>query len=297
MTARPIGHLTPGTDAWTAARALRVGGSDIAAVMGRSPWESRFSLWHRKQGLIGPVEETEPMRWGTLLEPVVAADFARRHPEWDVRSAATFVSAEHDFQTAAPDRLLYRNRITSRPTCVYEGKTARSADGFGDPGTDEVPPYYADQVQWYLDCLGLDVAVLAVLIGGSDYREYQLTRDPERGAEMRAAAAEFIATIEAGIRPSIDDHDATYTAVREIHPDIEDVEVEVSPVVAVDYLEACWAETRAKNTKRAAVTRLADAMGTARRALYLGDEIAIRVPGRPGSPPHIRPSSRKAAAA
>ena len=295
----PIGRLEPGTDEWIAARARRVGGSEIAAVLGISPYESRFSLWHRKRGDVGPVEVTEPMLWGTLLEPAVAARFAELHPEWSVRTTPAFVHAERDYQTAAPDRLLFPTRRARRARAIYEGKTARVGDEWGEPGTDQVPPHYGAQCRWYLDCLGLEVCHVAVLIGGSEYHEYVVHHDQAEADLMRKAAAEFVSSLEAGPRPSIDEHAATYQAVKDLHPDIDGSAVEVPPDIAHGYLDACAQERTVKDAKRCASALLADAMGTAREAWCDGQKVALRVPGVAGAPPHLRPAkpSRKDAAA
>lgn len=295
VRAVPIGHLTPGTDAWHEARRMRVGGSEIAAVLGISPWESRFSLWHRKMGALDPVDETPAMAWGTRLEPLIADEFARLHPDVDVRPAATFIRPDRPYQTAAPDRLAYRNRITARPGAVIEIKTSRTSDDWGDPGTDQVPVHYRAQVLWYLDTLGLDAAHVAVLVGGSDFREYHLTHDPVDAQTMRDAAATFVASLAAGERPDIDAHSATYAAVRELHPDIDDVAVDIPETVARPYLRACDDERDVAERKQLAVARLLDAMGSARRAYFEGEQIAIRVPGRGDGPPSLRQSRRSAA--
>ena len=52
-----LGWFEPGTSDWHAARANGIGGSEIAAVLGLSPYESRFSLWHRKKGLLHQGDE------------------------------------------------------------------------------------------------------------------------------------------------------------------------------------------------------------------------------------------------
>lgn len=298
-SAVPIGRLEPGTDEWLAARRRRIGGSEIAAVLGISPYESRFSLWHRKRGEVDPVETTEPMLWGTLLEPTVAARFDTLHPEWFVRTTPAFVHPERDYQTAAPDRLLYATRRARRARAIYEGKTARMGDEWGETGTDEIPAHYAAQCRWYLDCLGLDVCHVAVLIGGSEYREYVIRHDQAEAELMRKAAAEFVHSLDAGPRPSIDEHAATYQTVKELHPDIDGSAVEVAPDIAEGYTAACTGETAAKNAKRQAAALLADAMGTAREAWCDGRKVALRVPGTAGAPPHLRPAkpSRKDAAA
>jgi hypothetical protein len=74
-----VGYFAPGSPPWHAARARGLGGSEIAPVLGLSPWESRFSLWHRKTGLANPVVENDVMYWGKLLERTVREEFNRRH--------------------------------------------------------------------------------------------------------------------------------------------------------------------------------------------------------------------------
>src|SRR5205823_13949319 len=73
-----VGDFEPGSPEWHAARARGLGGSEIAAVLGLSPWESKFSLWHRKMGLASPVVETDEMYWGKLHEPTILAEWNRR---------------------------------------------------------------------------------------------------------------------------------------------------------------------------------------------------------------------------
>jgi hypothetical protein len=43
---------------WHAARKKGLGGSDIAAVMGVSPWQSPMDVWMSKTGRVGPNAET-----------------------------------------------------------------------------------------------------------------------------------------------------------------------------------------------------------------------------------------------
>jgi putative phage-type endonuclease len=101
-----LGTFPSGSPAWHAVRATGIGGSEIAAVLGLSPYESRFSLWHRKQQLAAPTMENDQMRWGTLLEDVIAHRFALEHPELRVRRTGTWRSKAHPYQIANPDRLV-----------------------------------------------------------------------------------------------------------------------------------------------------------------------------------------------
>ena len=52
MTAVLLPDLQPGSPDWQ----TRMTASKVAAVLGLSPWESRFSLWHRMSGLISNLQ-------------------------------------------------------------------------------------------------------------------------------------------------------------------------------------------------------------------------------------------------
>jgi putative phage-type endonuclease len=154
----PLGKFTPGSDEWVEVRKTHLGGSEIAAVLGLSPWTSPFSLWHTKAGLIPPTPDSPAMEWGRRLEPVVAAKFCDMHPDFiplpNSFQGSTFAHHERSWQSASPDlRLTY-------PTAEYvdggatfvEIKTSARADAW----YDGVPVYYRTQVLWTMDVLGVD---------------------------------------------------------------------------------------------------------------------------------------------
>lgn len=277
-----VGTYPAGSPEWHALRATGIGGSDIAAVLGLSPWESAFSLWHRKAANIADQAETREMSWGRYHEDTIARWYRDTHPGVRVARTGTWRNRERVWQLANPDRVLTGRR-------VLEIKTDRSGDAWGPAGTDDVPVYYRSQVLWYLDCLGWDVGHLAVLIGGSDARVYTLRWSAEEAQTMRDIAEAFWTSLRAGEAPPLDGHDATYRAVRELHPNIVDLDVEVPERVAHNYVQACEAERGIADLKRRAAAELLDVMGDARRAVHAGRRIAIRVPGRAGKPPSLRP--------
>lgn len=57
---------------WLEARKSGIGGSDVAAVLGMSPWRSPMDVWLEKTGRSEPVEENDAMYWGKKLEALVA---------------------------------------------------------------------------------------------------------------------------------------------------------------------------------------------------------------------------------
>lgn len=273
--ARPVvvGYFEPGSPEWHAARQHGIGGSEIAAVMGLSPYESRFSLWHRKQGMTGPVEENPQMYWGKRLEPAVCAEFALRHPEFEVTTAPTFHAPGRPWHIANPDRLAIEGPA---PVAIVEAKTARDDIGWGEEGTDDIPVHYRCQVIWYMDALGIYRCYLVVLIAGSEYREYVIEYDQAEADLLRNAGAEFMTSLRNGDRPNIDGHSATYAALRALPEGIEHRDVEIDPMLRQRFHAAQDAAWAAEDELTTCKGLLLDAIGTGQRAVVLKERVATR---------------------
>lgn len=263
-----LGHFEPGSDAWHAARANGIGGSEIAAVLGLSPYESRFSLWHRKKGLIGPVGESEEMYWGKEHEPAICRRFAREHPELDVTPAPTYCHPDRPWQIANPDR-------HAGPD-LFEAKTARDAEGWGEQGTAQIPVHYRAQCVHYMDVTGARRCWVGVLIAGSEYREYVVDYDPADALMQRQAGAEFMRTLAAEERPPIDGHSATYQAIREIPEGLDPIDIEITTELRDRFYAAQDAAWTAEDELTACKGELLDAIGTGQRAVCERDRIATR---------------------
>jgi putative phage-type endonuclease len=273
-----IGTFAPGSPEWHAARAHGLGGSEIPAVLGLSPFESRYSLWHRKAGITGPVAESPEMEWGTRLEHAVADKYRDNNRDLIVLKSGTYRHVDRPWQIANPDGLSWHVDlgVSEEPIGVLEVKTSPFGDKWGEAGTDEIPVHVRAQVLWYLDTFGLPWADVVVLISGLDYREYRVNYDAGEAQILRDAAVEFLATLDAGIAPPIDDHEATYQTVREMHPDIEPVSHELSDPVARDFLAARTELAAAKKVEQHARSAVADEMGNAHTAWWMGQKIATR---------------------
>jgi putative phage-type endonuclease len=285
-----LGQWEPGSPEWHAARAGRIGGSDIAAILGLSPWTSRFSLWHERKGLVPPQAEKPEMTWGKRLEPVICDAFQEGHPNLGVLrvEGAVFAHDDRPWQVASPDARLYARRLDFNVAVSgLEVKTDRFDDGWGKTGTDEIPVYYQCQVQWCMDVFDLPEWHVAFLCSGSDYREYVIKASASDQAFMRAEAEAFLASLDAGERPDIDEHGATYETVRALHPDIDRGpagDIELSADTAAPYCRARKALAAAEGEERRAKTVVLDAMGRARRALFGEQVIATRQARGDGTP-------------
>lgn len=286
--AEPVGRFEPGSPEWHTARAGSITASRIAAVLGLSPWESRFSLWHRMAGQATEQVQNDLMHWGVLLEPVILGEYARLHNVNLNAQPGTWRNRQRPWQVATPDAL----------APLVEAKYSPLGNGFGEPGSDEIPVYYRAQVLWQLDTLGgpehgYDRGDLAVFVGTTGYAEYTVEYSRDECEYMRAEARAFLDTLDRNERPDVDAHSATYAVLRELHPDIDDERVDVPGSIALPYLDALDAYNAAENEKRLATVKLAEFMGRARRAYFDGAQIAMRVPGQGDNPPFVRPATRK----
>ena len=158
--------------AWLEERRTGLGGSDVAAVLGVSPWSSPLQLYLEKLGQAAPDEENDEKLWGTLLEDVVAREYARRRGVAVQPGPQMLRHPQHPWAFANVDRVV----VGGAPG--VEVKTSRFGDGWGEPGTDEMPQHVVAQVAWYAGITGIDEWDVPVLVGGSDLRVYHYRRDP-----------------------------------------------------------------------------------------------------------------------
>lgn len=279
MTAVQLPPLEPGSDAW-----LRtMSASKIAAVVGLSPWHSRFSLWHQMAGLLPREPDNAVFRRGHYLEPAIAAWFADQHPTWWVGAGHCWAREDEPLFTAAPDReAVMEDGMT---TVGVEIKTENDVEEYGPDGSDEIPAHYRAQVQWQMYVRGTRVTHVAVLTKYLEFREYVVPYDEADAEYLADEARAFMASLPGGpaeCRPDIDAHGATYTAVKRMHPGIEQRDVEVPQTVADQYLELDALSKTVDAEKRAATSKLLDIMGDARRATVGGVVVARRQPASRG---------------
>ncbi len=189
---------------WLEARKKGLGGSDIAALAGLSKWTTPYQLWLDKTGQAEPEPEEEPphLYWGRRLEDLVADEYRVRTGRKIQRVNAMLVKPDAPYMLANLDRAVVNEEIAGnvrwkdgRLTTdrILECKTAHAfaKDQWGEPGSDDVPVPYLIQTQWYLGVTGCEVADIAVLIGGSDFRLYEIARDEALISDLEALASDF----------------------------------------------------------------------------------------------------------
>lgn len=181
-----------------------IGGSDIAAIMGLTPWTTPVQLYAKK---IRAADEPEA--------PVSASKRAifRRGKDWEqyvggmlktqlerhghkveiVASNRRFQDAEHSMFAAEID---FELRLNDEPDLTNaEIKTVgiAAARSWGESESEDLPTYYTAQAMW-----GLGVApgrrqrcIVGAGFGFDELRTFTILRDDETLAGMRAMALAF----------------------------------------------------------------------------------------------------------
>ena len=174
-----------------AGRKKGIGGSDVAAILGFSPYKSPYQLWLDKTGRSERSEsQSESAHFGHLLEDVVAKEYSRRAGVKVQRVTQQLSLPDHPWAIGNIDRAIINPEISGNVRFkdgklttdrLLECKTASEylAKLFGEEGSDQVPDYYLTQCLWYLLLSGCEFIDLAVLIGGNKFRMYRIERDED----------------------------------------------------------------------------------------------------------------------
>lgn len=195
---------------WLELRSLGIGGSDVAAIAGLSPWKSPLALYMEKaKEVVDEDFSTARMRWGQRLEGAICEGFSEEAGIPVFEAPVMLRSREHAFMLANVDRFAGSPADVAG---VVEAKTSAHKDQW----EDGVPVNYELQVQHYLAVTGLPTFWLAVLLFGSELRWWQIERDDQLIADIVAIEDEFWNRVIERRPPLPDGHPATTDALRRI---------------------------------------------------------------------------------
>jgi putative phage-type endonuclease len=170
-------------------RPLGLGGTDIGAILGLSPYKTPLELWSELvSGEEAPNRDLIHLRFGQHAESFIASEYERATDLFTVPHTPTLFHKQHGFMFGHVDRFVVETPDTPAVVdgCITAGKllecktsSAFNKNDWGEPGTDQVPPLYLVQCAWYMAITDCQSADLAVLIGNSDFRTYTIERDIE----------------------------------------------------------------------------------------------------------------------
>lgn len=158
-------------------RTKYLGGSDVAGILGISPWRTPLEVYLDKvQPRIKPVDPSKQKVFtrGQCMEPYVidllseetGLEIIHRGNRYIHRDYG-FIAAEIDAEAATGEN------IEIKTVSPFKAKE------WGEVQTDAIPVHYTAQAMHGLMVTEKQVCVFGVLIGGDDFRIYRVERDEE----------------------------------------------------------------------------------------------------------------------
>jgi putative phage-type endonuclease len=177
--------------AWLAARRLHVTATDVAAILGLSPWKDSMGVYADKV-VAAPPEVGDPaehLLWGRVLEAPIAEEFARRSGRKLVNGGVLLESRAHPVLAVTLDREQVDPARTTPG--IYEGKTVTAWLAHDWKPEEPPPDHVMLQVQTQLLVTGATWATVFALIGGNKPVAIEVEAHERIQEVILAAAVDF----------------------------------------------------------------------------------------------------------
>ena len=166
----------------------------MAAIMGLSPWKTAYQVYREKRKEVEDWGGNSLTDWGKRMEPAIRQWYSDQTGR-DVRLPDKIMyHPQHPFMLASLDGFTDDGR-------VVEIKTARNGKEWGEPGTNQIPDYYAVQVHHYMTITGFQVADIPVSIAGGSPSLYIVEADKEISEMIIEACVKFWERVQSGNPP------------------------------------------------------------------------------------------------
>jgi putative phage-type endonuclease len=168
-------EIQQGSVEWLVLRKSKIGGSDIASVLGVNPYKSRFALFKEK---LSPVDQSlnDAMRHGRDTEEE-ARNFFNETFQEDF-SPAVFICDEWEGAIASLDGISSNGKVIEELKCPTSEKSG-------------VPIYYEVQCQWNLMCSKAEVCYFRYYWKDKTYKNYIIKANREMQEMMLKKAKTF----------------------------------------------------------------------------------------------------------
>ena len=202
---------------WLNWRRNGIGASDVAGVIGLSPWASPFSVWASKVDDITDDHDTDAMEFGRRAEIMVAPWFADRTGLHVAGEQTRCIHRSDAWKLATVDGFVIDgpNSDISAALGVLEIKT--TGDSVAD-WADGVPVHYRCQATWAMHVTNMPrcwFAVLHLAFGRPRFEVYEFARDADEERFVVDACHTFWHDhVLTGHPPDVDGHSATTEAVK-----------------------------------------------------------------------------------
>ena len=158
-------------------RTKYIGGSDVAGILGISPWRTPLEVYLDKvQPRVEPVDPSKQKVFtrGQRMEPYVIDLLSEETGMEIVHRGNRYIHRDYDFIAAEIDA-----EAASGENIEIKTVSPFKAKEWGEIQTDAIPVHYTAQAMHGLMVTNKQVCVFGVLIGGDDFRIYRVERDEE----------------------------------------------------------------------------------------------------------------------
>lgn len=174
-------------------RTKYLGGSDVAGILGISPWKTPLDVYLDK---VQPRRIEDPKKQkifsrGKRMEPYVIDMLAEEEGLYIIARGNRYRDCQHDFLAAEIDAETECGlNVEIKTVSPFKSKE------WGEEYTDAVPVHYTAQAMHGLMVTGKQTCIFGVLIGGDDFRVYRVERDDETIAAIREKELDFWGRIQ-----------------------------------------------------------------------------------------------------
>jgi putative phage-type endonuclease len=262
--------------AWLDARRSGIGASDMACLLGHTRWASPLSLYAEKVGAVEPEDkEQEFVRWGNILEPVIAEEFAFRTGRHIDRGGKLLRSLEHPWALCTLDYWTWGDGVSLRPLEIKNATEWKAEDWADGP-----PEAYLIQAAQQMLVCGTNHCTVAALIGGNRLVWCDIERDERLIRQIIFAGETFWERVQRCTPPEPDGSDASTRLLRRLYPEDDGSAIELPMDLADDVEE--WRRLKAEAkaidaTVKGIENRLKAALGDASEGHFpSGDRVTYR---------------------
>jgi putative phage-type endonuclease len=180
------------SERWLELRKQGIGASDVAAVLGVSPYKSRLELYLQKRGELDEKPVGVAAQRGVILEDAVAKMYEAERPGVKLRSWHGIIRRKD-----APWKYASLDRTIVGSERIVEIKTSSSPRWQLYP----VPPEVEAQARWQMIVSGAKFVDIAALLGGLVLRIETIEWDNEKHERIEAEVEQFWKDVQDGVQP------------------------------------------------------------------------------------------------
>ena len=175
-----------------------VGGSDVAAIFGVSPWTTPLELWLIKKGRMKPPKKMnqDQLAMGHMLEPIAAEWYARKSGNHVYQDTGLYQDADHPYALANFDRRFTRASDGEDGILECKSSTYHKADHWADGA---IPLYYEMQLRFYLSVADVTHGAFSCIWGNNpenDLAMPEIERDSAKEDMIFERLDEWIWSLE-----------------------------------------------------------------------------------------------------